>query len=488
MRAAPSMNMLGSVTTRSRSSTVRSKKCHDSRHCCRPVRPNERTHSSNSHQARAESARLETVVAQQVTEQVAAQARADELAEQLEGARATLDAMAAHAEELELELAARRGDDPVARSARSRPTEIVAQGRADADELRRQAMREAETIRRDALTTAEGIRHIAQEDARELAPAVGRGRRRRLRTAPSSISGLLERVAKLELRLAKQRKRIERAADRIERTERAEYAGMDADEILDGAEKKAARQRESAEKYALEQRGDADEYASEPRAKATEQAAELRAAAERDAAATARGRAARGRRSAREPLGATRARILEERRDAAPAVASRRRSARAEREAAEIRDKARARAPARPRRARGACSNGSPARRMPIRTTTDQAGYGLGPTEVLVPDRVDRTRPTRSATSSRAAPPVAGAAPSRTRAGAGPPCGRCTTGTRRRRSPRCADRRASGAARDRGSRPRCRSTGSDGRRGRRPPGATAAPWRGRAPGRSGRAG
>ena len=40
----------------------------------------------------------------------------------------------------------------------------------------------------------------------------------------------------------------------------------------------------------------------------------------------------------------------------------------------------------------------------------------------------------------------AGAAPSRTPRAGGPPCGRCTTGTTRRRSPTCAGRRANGAA------------------------------------------
>ena len=87
----------------------------------------------------------------------------------------------------------------------------------------------------------------------------------------------------------------------------------------------------------------------------------------------------------------------------------------------------------------------------------------------------------------RARPGAAGGA-GRSRGGTGSPCGRCTAGTRRRRSPRCAPRPGTAGSRGRCSRPGGCSTGTGARPGRRPPAATAAPGCGTAPGRSGRAG
>ena len=136
----------------------------------------------------------------------------------------------------------------------------------------------------------------------------------------------------------------------------------------------------------------------------------------------------------------------------------------AEREAAEIREKAQPRTPAGPRGARGAArpARGQRSRRRltqrpdrrRITSEPGSGGDGLGRVRgtCATPDRSGP--PTRSATSWRAARPAAGAAPCRTRSGGGPPCGRCTTGTTRRRSPTCAARPANAAARDRGSRPR----------------------------------
>ena len=79
---------------------------------------------------------------------------------------------------------------------------------SDAYEVLARAKEEAEQIRRDALVTAEGIRRIALEDANELrlsgsAAAFDAGT-----TEPASA--LEQRVERLERKVKRQRRRIDR--------------------------------------------------------------------------------------------------------------------------------------------------------------------------------------------------------------------------------------------------------------------------------------
>ena len=113
---------------------------------------------------------------------------------------------------------------------------------------------------------------------------------------------------------------------------------------------------------------------------------------------------------------------------------------------------------------------------------------GLGARQVLLPRRVDRARRRDQRRRGVGDAGCTAEHDAALRRGADPPSGRCSAGTTRPRSPTCADHRASGARRDRGSRRSGRSTGNGGCRGRTRPAATAAPRRGTAPGRSARAG
>ena len=65
-------------------------------------------------------------------------------------------------------------------------------------------------------------------------------------------------------------------------------------------------------------------------------------------------------------------------------------------------------------------------------------GDAVGVGEVGLPQRGRSNRPGPRATATRGAHGGGGGASGRTRRGAGPPCGRCTTGTTRPRSPTCA--------------------------------------------------
>src|SRR5262249_10498981 len=124
--------------------------------------------------AMTEITRLEGALSATETERTAlrieateGRTRIAELTEQVDATQGMLDALAAHAEQLELELSRAQAAIPT-KDARLEAEQIVGAARAEADALRRQAMQEAEGIRRDALTTAEGIRQLAHEDAREL--------------------------------------------------------------------------------------------------------------------------------------------------------------------------------------------------------------------------------------------------------------------------------------------------------------------------------
>ena len=373
-----------------------------------------------------------------------------------------------------------RSRDPLGARPASRPS-IIAQARADADELRRQAMHEAETIRRDALTTAEGIRQIAQEDARELRNraadvAVDDTHRAEL------IAGLLERIAKLE---RGSRSNASGSSGRPTASSAASAPSTRAWRPTRSSSAPRRRRRASASRPSSTRSNSAAAPTSTPptsapgrrsrrprcgpRPNATPR--EHRAAAERDAArhiAAAEQDAAERRESARREAAKERddaqreaKKILD---DAEKDAAQRRRppkrtrrssSGAAEREAAEIREKARKER----QRARDELAvlldrlAGRRRRRLTERRLGESGGDGLGPTEVLVPDRVDRARRRdqrrrRVRRHRRAAQHHAALV-----AGGGPPCARCTPGTTRRRSPRCAGRRATGAARDRGSRP-----------------------------------
>jgi hypothetical protein len=196
--------------------------------------------------ARAEVARLESLLAAHEVERDAmrqellvARAEADELAAQLDGTQSTLDALAAHAESIEAQLeAARRVPVPIAEPqpaavpAGDPAAALLEQARADADALRQQAMREAETIRREALVTADGIRRIAQEDASEIHNRVVAGAAVAGAAAGATaneqhddrITALADRVARMERKLAKQRRKLERTIDRLDDARKAERA------------------------------------------------------------------------------------------------------------------------------------------------------------------------------------------------------------------------------------------------------------------------
>jgi hypothetical protein len=75
---------------------------------------------------------------------------------------------------------------------------------SDAYEVLARAKEEAEQIRRDALVTAEGIRRIALEEAKELRlPGSGSG-------ATEPAAALEQRVERLERKVKRQRRRIDR--------------------------------------------------------------------------------------------------------------------------------------------------------------------------------------------------------------------------------------------------------------------------------------
>jgi hypothetical protein len=82
-------------------------------------------------------------------------------------------------------------------------------------------MREAEMIRRDAIVTADGVRRIAQEDSRELRRQLSEwafydGQR------AERMSDTLDRVGRMERRLAKQHRRLERTIDRLDEARKSE--------------------------------------------------------------------------------------------------------------------------------------------------------------------------------------------------------------------------------------------------------------------------
>ncbi len=240
-----------------------------------------------------------------------AQERAADLGDQLDGARATLDALAAHAAEVEEELALAR---TATTSNAAAADELLAQARTDADALRRQAMEEAEAIRRDAMVTAAGIRQIAEEDARQVAARVADSAL--ANAVPNErFTDVLDRIAKLERRIAKQRKRLERAASRIEEAESGKHASRAASEIVAAAKQKASERLEAAEELARQHRDAAERDAAELRAQAQRDAAAIRADAEQYAA-DARASAERERQIAREELAALLERLGGNARDA----------------------------------------------------------------------------------------------------------------------------------------------------------------------------
>jgi hypothetical protein len=84
---------------------------------------------------------------------------------------------------------------------------------ADASRIIARAREEAEAIRREALVTAEGIRQIALEDARSLdlpgtAPLDGGDTRAAV--VDAMLGELLLRVNRIERKLKRQRRQIER--------------------------------------------------------------------------------------------------------------------------------------------------------------------------------------------------------------------------------------------------------------------------------------
>jgi hypothetical protein len=82
----------------------------------------------------------------------------------------------------------------------------------EASRLLARARADAEAIRREALVTAEGIRQIALEDARTLNLAgttLPAGASGEAETGPSPAE-VLERVVRLERKLKRQRRQIER--------------------------------------------------------------------------------------------------------------------------------------------------------------------------------------------------------------------------------------------------------------------------------------
>jgi hypothetical protein len=70
------------------------------------------------------------------------------------------------------------------------------------------ARADAEQIRRDALVTAEGIRQIAREDAKAISGGAGVPE-----DAASEIAALRARVRRLERKLKRQGRRVERLED-----------------------------------------------------------------------------------------------------------------------------------------------------------------------------------------------------------------------------------------------------------------------------------
>jgi predicted nucleic acid-binding Zn-ribbon protein len=184
--------------------------------------------------ANAEIVRLEQLLSAQEAERQAlavqlAAARGDieELTGRLEGTQSALDALAAHAEDVEARLAAAaRPDEQIydpalVDAARATASAILDQARVDADALRQQAMREAEMIRRDAIVTADGMRRIAQEDSRELRRQLSEwafydGQR------AERMSDMLDRVGRMERRLAKQQRRLERTIERLDGARKSE--------------------------------------------------------------------------------------------------------------------------------------------------------------------------------------------------------------------------------------------------------------------------
>lgn len=213
--------------------------------------------------ARAEIARIESVLAAHEAERALmqqqvldARAETEELVARLEGTQSTLDALAAHAEEVEAELAATR-EAAAARVPQSPPqpapreelsglaSSLVDQARADADALRQQAMREAEAIRRDALVTADGIRRIAHEDARDLRARLTEAALTE-RERDDRLGALVDRVSRMERKLAKQRRRLEKTVDRLESMRREERKGRHAADVLSQAERDAEQIRRAA--------------------------------------------------------------------------------------------------------------------------------------------------------------------------------------------------------------------------------------------------